>query len=201
MKGGCKSDALLRDVLWMPSSWLEWFFFSCMQILSKYCKPYIKNFNMWTFFSPITITADLVPSENIIHLNSNCCLLSSIFAFILAPSAAYLFHSNQIILLKNVQKKCVTLLLKLPRLHTTVLFVFPGNKELFFSLPLMHPCHPYSHILFRLISACYSGLFKRSLIRGVPWKTESKFIPLPSVTFHHINVSYLVTFLKYVSFV
>lgn len=88
----------------MPSSWLEWLFFSCMQILSKYCKPYIKNFNMWAFFSPITITADLVPSETIVHLNSNCCLLSGIFAFILAASAAYLFHSNQIILLKNVQK-------------------------------------------------------------------------------------------------
>ena len=59
---------------------------------------------MWAFSPHITITADFVPSEAIIHLNSNCCLLSSSFAFILAPSAAYLFHSNQIILLKNVQK-------------------------------------------------------------------------------------------------
>lgn len=80
------------------------YFFSCMQILSKYCKPYIKNFNMWAFFPPMTIIADFVPSEAIIHLNSNCCLLSSIFAFILAPSTAYLFNSNQIIVLRNVQK-------------------------------------------------------------------------------------------------
>ena len=90
------------------------------------------------------------------HSPELCCLLSSIFAFIQAPSAACLFHSNQIIL-KNVQKNVSLFCLSSQGFTPQCSLCFLETRSSFFSLPLMHPCHPYSHFLFRPISSCYSG--------------------------------------------